>query len=131
MKKGGISVLLVVTLVACGLIIGIAAGRSMNSGDVSIQFATESISDGFDTQSSKDDGPAFLINVNTASADLLDSLPGIGPVIAQRIVDYRKQNGPFTSKMDLINVEGLGKAKLLDIYELITVEDSYEDTRSG
>jgi competence protein ComEA len=130
-KKGGIIALLSVTLFFCGLVIGMTLGRGIDNNDTVIHNGEETLIDGFDMQPTGHGTAEFLINVNTASADLLDTLPGIGPVLAQRIVDYRLENGPFTSKMDLANVEGLGKAKLLDIYELITVEDSYEDTGSG
>jgi competence protein ComEA len=66
-------------------------------------------------------GPTQLINVNTASATDLEALPGIGEVIAQRIVDYRTQNGPFTSVDDLEDVSGIGEAILGDIHDLVTV----------
>ncbi len=64
-----------------------------------------------------------LININTASSILLDTLPGIGPVLAERIIAYRNANGPFSSIEDLGNVEGIGSKTLLEILNLITVED--------
>jgi competence protein ComEA len=66
-------------------------------------------------------GPAAPINVNTASAAQLEALPGIGEVIAQRIVDYRTQNGPFASVDGLLDVSGIGDAILGDIHDLVTV----------
>jgi competence protein ComEA len=65
--------------------------------------------------------PATLININTASATDLEALPGIGEVIAQRIVDYRTQNGPFASVDGLLDVSGIGDATLGDIHDLVTV----------
>ena len=50
------------------------------------------------------------VNINTATKDELDVLPGIGPVKAQAIVDYRKANGPFKSVDDLKKVNGIGDA---------------------
>ena len=65
--------------------------------------------------------PGALINVNTASATELEALPGVGEVIAQAIVDYRTENGPFTSVDQLLDVSGIGDATLEDIRELVTV----------
>jgi len=64
---------------------------------------------------------AELININTASSAELDSLPGIGPTTAQKIIDYRQQNGPFVSKEDIINVSGIGPGTYERIKDLITV----------
>ena len=63
-----------------------------------------------------------LININTATAAQLDTLPGIGPVLAQRIIDYRQANGPFTSLSQLMLVEGIGEKRLANILPLITIE---------
>lgn len=52
------------------------------------------------------------MNVNTADAGVLESLPGIGPALAQRIIDHREQFGPFGSLKDLDAVSGIGPAML-------------------
>ncbi len=62
-----------------------------------------------------------LVNVNTATATELEELPGIGEVLAQRIVDYRTENGPFTSVDQLLDVSGIGDSILDSIRELVTV----------
>jgi competence protein ComEA len=62
------------------------------------------------------------ININTASTDTLQALPGIGQVMAQRIVDYRDTNGSFTSIDDLEQVQGIGTNILDTIRDQITVE---------
>jgi competence protein ComEA len=60
------------------------------------------------------------LNLNTASAAELDALPGVGPVLAQRIVDHRKQ-GPFTSVDELDDVPGIGPARAAELADLVTV----------
>ena len=62
-----------------------------------------------------------LININTASATELDTLPGIGPTTAQKIIDYRQLNGPFLAKEDIVNVSGIGPGTYERIKDLITV----------
>jgi competence ComEA-like helix-hairpin-helix protein len=54
--------------------------------------------------------PSSPIPINTATAAQLDALPGIGPALAQRIIDYRTEHGPFTSIDDLTKVRGIGPA---------------------
>lgn len=63
-----------------------------------------------------------LININTATASELEALPGIGPTLAKRIVEYREQHGPFLSTEDIINVSGIGPGTYERIKDLITVE---------
>ena len=66
-----------------------------------------------------------LININTAEAWLLESLPGIGTVKAQAIIDYREQNGHFRNIQELMKVEGIGLASFETIRHLITVAEVY------
>jgi competence protein ComEA len=62
-----------------------------------------------------------LINVNTASATELETLSGIGEVLAATIIEYRTQNGPFVSVEDLMDVSGIGPATLDEIRDQVTV----------
>jgi competence protein ComEA len=70
---------------------------------------------------SKAAAPRGPININRASASDLDSLDGIGPVIAKRIIAYRTTNGPFTAPEDLLKVSGIGDAKFAQFKEKIRV----------
>ena len=61
------------------------------------------------------------VNLNSATPAELEALPGIGQVLAQRIVDYRTQHGPFRSTRDLLKVEGIGEKKFDSIKDYVTV----------
>jgi competence protein ComEA len=65
--------------------------------------------------------PAGPIDLNTATAEQLESLPGVGPATAAAIVDDRDRNGPFSSVDDLDRVSGIGPAKLAALRDLVTV----------
>jgi competence protein ComEA len=62
-----------------------------------------------------------LVNINTALAPELETLSGIGEVLAATIVEYRTQNGPFASVDDLLDVSGIGPATLEEIRDQVTV----------
>ena len=69
------------------------------------------------------DTQIYPINLNTSTADDLSAnLSGIGDVIANRIIEYREQNGPFSSVDELINVKGIGEKKLSSIRNYVTVD---------
>jgi competence protein ComEA len=62
-----------------------------------------------------------LININTADAATLEVLPGIGPVKAKAVIEYREKNGPFKMVDDLKNVSGIGDKTLQDLRDKVTV----------
>jgi len=66
-------------------------------------------------------GPPPVVDLNTATIDQLDELPGIGPAIAQAIVDHRAEHGGFTSVEGLLDVRGIGQAKLDELRSRVTV----------
>ncbi len=67
-------------------------------------------------------GGASKINLNTASQAELETLPGIGPALAENIISYRQEHGPFVIIDEIQNVSGIGPAKFEKIRDLITVE---------
>ena len=76
--------------------------------------------------------PAALVNINTAGLEELMSLPGIGEVRAQAILDDRAENGPYRYPEDLIRVRGIGEGILQDILDRITTGgDGYAQNISG
>ncbi len=62
-----------------------------------------------------------LINLNSATLEQLDSLPGVGPSTAQKIIDYRTQHGGFRSVDELMEVPGIGPAKFAELKDKVTV----------
>jgi competence protein ComEA len=75
--------------------------------------------------------PKAKVDLNSADIDQLDELPGIGPTTAQRILDYREENGPFKRIEDLMEVKGIGEKKFLNLKELITVQSTPEPKPAG
>ena len=65
--------------------------------------------------------PATLVNINTAPADQLEGLPGVGPKMAARIVEYRQKNGGFKKIEELMNIKGIGEKSFLKLKPQITV----------
>ncbi len=94
-----------------------AAGGPTDSADLS---QLELIVPGLEEEESSQ-----KVNINRAEAWLLETLPGIGKVRAQAIIDYRQQNGPFRSINELTDVEGIGMATFEKIKHLITVTNGY------
>lgn len=67
------------------------------------------------------DGEPGLVDLNTAGATELETLPGIGPATAAAIIDHRERNGVFAAVEDLLDVRGIGEAKLAQLRDLVRV----------
>ena len=65
--------------------------------------------------------PPAMVNINTASANDLEALPGIGAKTAARIIEYRQKNGPFKKVEELMNVRGVGEKSFLKLKAQLTV----------
>jgi competence protein ComEA len=61
------------------------------------------------------------VNINTATSSELEGLPGVGPKLAQRIIDYREKNGGFKKLEDLMNVQGIGEKNFLKLKSKLSV----------
>lgn len=115
-KKGSLAILLVASSFVL-VMIGVLIGRSTTDQIHSISTKPTASSFVSGTPATT----VGLLNINTATAAELSELPGIGEILAQRIVDYRTEHGPFTSVDQLTAVEDIGPKRLEDIRELITV----------
>jgi len=63
-----------------------------------------------------------VVNINTAGQAELEKLPGIGPALAKKILEFRQKNGNFKSTSDLVAVQGIGEKKFDQIKSLVTVK---------
>jgi len=86
-----------------------------------ISGAIASNSDTTDKLKEAPTGVNELININTATNERLQELPGIGPAYAKRIIDWRRKNGSFTNKNQLMEIKGIGEKRLAKMKPLITL----------
>ena len=121
MKKSAVIIPLVVTALFIGFLMGFAVAR--NHRPEPIITSTFPV----DGPSLSQMGPngrqndASLVNINTADLRTLVALPGLDLILSQRIIDYRRANGPFKHKEDLLMIERLGPYTLELLYDLITI----------
>lgn len=126
MRKPRISALLVITVVFAAFTMGFFMGRNYNKTGISVsvsnEFVTAPTISFAETVSIEEVLEiSFPISINQAEKEAFMALPGIGEVLAARIIAYRDENGSFSSLEELLNVEGIGKKRLEEIMDLITI----------
>ncbi len=126
MKKPRLSILVAVTLLFAVFTLGFFLGRNGSHGSVELSVPAAMQTLPPQTTCPEPTTPETVavtvpIDINRADAEQLTALPGIGEVLAGRIVAYREENGSFLSTQELQNVEGIGEKRLDAILDLITV----------
>lgn len=89
------------------------------SSKTPVNNSNEQVNDTNSNIPSNNNSSSNLININTATKEDLDTLPGIGPATAQKIIDYRQEHGNFSSIEDIKNVKGIGEAKFSKMQDKI------------
>ena len=126
MKKQYLSVLAALTCLFAVFTLGFFLGRNQNHETVYLSVLPTSASHNTIPETrplaeSVAVPAAFPIDINAANLNELCALPGIGPSLAQRILDYRDLNGPFEKTEELLNVEGIGAGKLDALLDFVTI----------
>lgn len=109
------------------LLIGIFVGRNFTNATIPVNKVVNSDSN---PNTVGNQNGIVKIDINTASIQQLQLLPGIGESLAQRIVDYRSTYGAFISVTELLNVTGIGEKKFEQIKPYIEVGGNYENSDS-
>ena len=127
MKKPHLSVLIVITVAFVTFTLGFFLGRNHNHATVQVSVPVSMQTQPIEVTTVPEETleptetVTFPININTATEDEFMALPGIGEVLAQRILNYREEAGTLDSVEDLMNVEGIGEKRMEDMLDLITI----------
>ena len=113
MKKPRTGILIITALICLSFVLGLSLGTG-SKGTLNVTVTTRE-------PSPTDREITLLVNINTASKEQLALLPGIGEIYAENILAYREEHGPFRKAEDLLNVDGIGPARLEAILDYITV----------
>ena len=125
MKKQTAYWLILIESVFAALLIGFFLGQILNQSSVQASqlsraaYTSETATETAVLPHSR--SAEEKVNINTATSEELQTLPGIGPTLAQRIIDYRNEHGPFSNLLELTNVKGIGLERLNKILDYATV----------
>jgi len=120
-------ILIGITGIFLCLLVGIFVGRNLTGAYVPIDNAINTTGQNTTDEPQDNNGK---IDLNTATLQQLQLLPGVGETIAQRILDYRSEHNSFNSVEDLMNVSGIGEKKFEEIKPYVKVGGNYEDSGS-
>ena len=127
MKKPKVHILVILTLIFAAFTLGLYLGRTLGTAAITVsvplpmQTLPPETTAATEAPTEETQGITFPININQAGLEEFMALPGIGEVLAQRILNYREENGPFSNPEALMNVEGIGKKRLEEMLDLITI----------
>ena len=127
MKKQRLSVLFIVTIAFVGFTAGFFFGRNQQRDTLQISVSASALTQPTETTlpevipEETIQAVQFPISINTADKEDFMALPGIGEVLALRIITYREEHGNFTYLEELMNVEGIGEGRMEAIMEFITI----------
>ena len=114
--KNGRNILLLLCVLSFMFLLGLFVGRNSETKYVALR-ENDTVSVNTIAEGDSD----YRLDINTATKIQFMELPGIGEVIAERILQYRDENGSFTAIDDLLNVEGIGESKFQQIEKFIRV----------
>lgn len=127
MRKPKYSPLVIFTLMFMAFTLGFLMGRMTHRTAITVNVPVSMLTEPTRAPKKVPDAvpPAirvtFPIDINRANKEMLMQLPGIGEVMAQRIIDYRDKHGAFSTVEELLNVDGMGMKKLDKIWDLIMI----------
>ena len=119
--------MVLVTLLFAAFTLGFFLGRNRDASTIRVSVPTSMLTQPAEETTAPsipeetEAAIAFPININTASVEEFMALPGIGEVLAERIVAYRAEHGDFKALESLMYVEGIGEKRMEDILDLITI----------